>query len=137
MFDALGAYRFGGFALTGFGEPESVTAIFVSSSLFRVLGVDALVGRTYTEEEEQKRDRVVVLRHEFWQRRFGGDRGIVGKSITLAGTPNIVVGVMPPDFRFPEGNPGDMYSPLIFARQRAEGPAHALAHRDRPTRRTV
>ena len=115
VFDALGAYRFGGFALTGSGEPESVTAIFASTSLFRVLGVDALVGRTYTEEEEQKRDRVVVLRHEFWQRRFGGDRSIVGKSITLAGTPTTVVGVMPPDFRFPEGNPGDMYSPLIFA----------------------
>ena len=52
VFDALGAYRFGGFALTGSGEPESVTAIIVSSSLFRVLGVDALVGRTFTEEEE-------------------------------------------------------------------------------------
>ena len=52
-----------------------------------MLGVEPLVGRTYTEEEEQKQDRVVVLRHEFWQRRFGGDRSIVGKSITLAGTP--------------------------------------------------
>ncbi len=121
VFDALGAYRFGGFAMTGFGEPESVTAIFMSSSGFRVLGVNALVGRTYTEEEEQKRDRVVVLRHEFWQRRFGGDRGIVGKSITLAGTSNIVVGVMPPDFRFPEGNPGDMYSPLIFSADELKG----------------
>ena len=58
---------------------------------------------------------MVVLRHEFWQRRFGGDRSIVGKSITLAGTPTTVVGVMPADFRFPEGNPGDMYSPLIFS----------------------
>ncbi len=121
VFDALGAYRFGGFALTGSGEPESVTAIFASSSLFRVLGVDALVGRTFTEEEEQQRDRVVVLRHEFWQRRFGGDRSIVGKSITLAGTANTVVGVMPPDFRFPEGNPGDMYSPLIFAASELAG----------------
>jgi putative ABC transport system permease protein len=115
VFDGLGAYRSGGFALTGAGEPESVTAMFLSSSLFRVLGVEPLVGRVYTEEEEKKKDRVVVLRHEFWQRRFGGDRSIVGKSITLADTPNIVIGVMPPEFRFPEGNPTDMYSPLIFS----------------------
>src|SRR5687767_6002510 len=115
VFDSLGAYRTGGFAMTGAGEPESVTAIFLSSSMFRVLGVDPLVGRVYTDDEEKKKDRVVVLRHEFWQRRFGGDRSIVGKSIILADTPCIVIGVMPPEFRFPDGNPGDMYSPLIFA----------------------
>jgi len=121
VFDALGAYRFGGFAMTGAGEPESVTAIFLSSSMFRVLGVEPLVGRTYSQDEEKKRDRVVVLRHEFWQRRFGGDRSIVGKSITLADTPCIVIGVMPPEFRFPDGNPGDMYSPLIFAANELQG----------------
>jgi putative ABC transport system permease protein len=121
VFDALGAYRTGGFNMTGVGEPESVTAIFISSSMFRVLGVEPLIGRTFTQEEEQKRIRVVVLRHEFWQRRFGGDRSIVGKSITLADTPNIVIGVMPPEFRFPDGNPSDMYSPLIFAANELQG----------------
>ena len=121
VFDALGAYRSSGFALTGSGEPESVTALTVTSSLFRVLGVEALVGRTFTEEEEQRRDRVVVLRHEFWQRRFGGDRTLVGRTITLTGAPFTVVGVMPPDFRFPEGNPVDLYSPLIFAPNELQG----------------
>src|SRR5688572_18149258 len=56
VFEALGAYRVNGFALTGSGEPESLTAITVTGSLFRVLGVDALVGRTFTEEEEKRRD---------------------------------------------------------------------------------
>ena len=121
VFDGLGAYRIGGFNMTGVGEPESVVAIFISNSMSRVLGVEPLIGRWFTEEEEQKRIRVVVLRHEFWQRRFGGDRSIVGRSITLADTPNIVVGVMPPDFRFPDGNPGDMYSPLIFAANELQG----------------
>jgi putative ABC transport system permease protein len=115
VFDALGAYRYNGFALTGAGEPESVTAITVSASLFHVLGVDALVGRTFNEDEETRKDRVVVLRYDFWQRRFGGDRGLVGKSITLTGAPFTVVGVMPPSFGFPDGNPGDLYSPLLFA----------------------
>ena len=121
VFEALGAYRVNGFALTGSGEPESLTAITVTGSLFRVLGVDALVGRTFTEQEEKRRDRVVVLRHEFWQRRFGGDRSLVGKTITLTGAPFTVVGVMPPEFRFPEGNPGDLYSPLIFAPNELQG----------------
>ncbi|HUG25365.1 ABC transporter permease [Piscinibacter sp.] len=121
VFDALGAYRIGGFAFTGAGEPESVTAITVSSSLFRVLGVEPLVGRTFTDEEEARKDRVVVLRHDFWQRRFGGDRSIVGKAITLAGAPFTVVGVMPPSFRFPDGNPGDVYSPLMFSASELSG----------------
>jgi putative ABC transport system permease protein len=123
VFDELGAYRFGGFALTGSGEPESVTTVMMSGSMFRVLGVDALVGRVFTDEEETRRDRVVVLRHDFWQRRFGGDRSLVGKSITLTGTAYTVVGVMPPSFRFPEGDPGDLnlYSPLTFAPNELQG----------------
>ena len=114
VFDELGAYRYDGFALTGAGEPESVTALSVSSSLFRALGVDAAMGRTFTDAEESRRDHVVVLRHEFWQRRFGGDPSLVGKPITLLGVPYTVVGVMPASFRFPDGNPVDLYSPLIF-----------------------
>jgi putative ABC transport system permease protein len=121
VFDALGAYRINGSALTGAGEPESVTAITLSSSLFRVLGVEPLVGRTFTDEEEARRDRVVVLRHEFWQRRFGGDRSLVGRTITLTGAAFTVVGVMPPSFRFPEGNPGDLYSPLVFGANELTG----------------
>ena len=114
VFEALGAYRVNGFALTGAGEPESVTALTVSSSLFRVLGVDAAVGRTFTEDEETRKDRVVVLGHEFWQRRFGGDPSLIGKSITLI-APFTVIGVMPASFRFPDGNPVDLYSPLVLS----------------------
>lgn len=113
VFEALGAYRVDGFPLTGAGEPESVTALTVSSSLFRALGVDAAVGRTFTQDEETRKHRVVVLGHEFWQRRFGGDPSLIGKSITLI-VPFTVIGVMPASFRFPDGNPVDVYSPLIF-----------------------
>ena len=115
VFEALGAYRFGGFELAGTGEPESLTALTVSSSLFRALGVEAAHGRTFTEEEELRREPVVVLRHELWQRRFGADPALVGKAITLTGASYTVVGVMPPSFRFPEGNPVDLYSPVSFS----------------------
>jgi len=116
VFQELGAYRFGGFALTGNGEPESLTAITMSSSLFRALGVEAALGRTFTDEEESKRERVVVLTHSLWQRRFGADPSIVGKAITLTAASFTVIGVMPPTFKFPEGNPVDLYSPMVFAK---------------------
>src|SRR5688572_11008876 len=121
VFEALGAYRTGGFAMTGVGEPERVTAVFLSSSMFRVLGVEPLVGRTYTQEEAKREGRVVLLRHQSSARGFGGGRGIAGKSISVADTPDIVLGVMPPECRLPEGNPGDMYSPLIIAANELEG----------------
>jgi putative ABC transport system permease protein len=114
VFDELGAYRLDGFTLSGIDEPESISALNASSSLFRVLGVDAVIGRAFTEDEERRRDRVVVLTHEFWQRRFGGNRNVVGRSITLSGDSFVVVGVMPVNFRFPESTPIDLYSPLVF-----------------------
>jgi putative ABC transport system permease protein len=114
VFDELGAYRLDGFTLSGVDEPESISALNASSSLFRVLGVEAVIGRAFTEDEERRRDRVVVLSHEFWQRQFGGDRNVVGRSITLSGGSFVVVGVMPVNFRFPEGTPIDLYSPLVL-----------------------
>ena len=121
VFEHLGAYRVGGYALSGHGEPESLTAVMLSSSLFRALGVEAALGRTFTDEEESKRERVVVLTHALWQRRFGGDATIVGRTITLADTAFTVVGVMPPTFAFPEGNPVDLYSPIAFTKSELTG----------------
>jgi putative ABC transport system permease protein len=121
VFDHLGAYRYGGFSLTGSGAPESLTAVTMSSSLFRALGVEAALGRTFTDEEESKRERVVVLTHQLWQRRFGGDPSIVGKGVTLSDAGYTVIGVMPPTFRFPEGNPVDLYSPVVFVESELKG----------------
>jgi putative ABC transport system permease protein len=121
VFEHLGAYRYGGFSLTGSGEPESITAVTLSSSLFRMLGVDAAIGRTFTDEEEAKRERVVVLTHQLWQRRFGGDASIVGNAVTLSDARYTVVGIMPPTFKFPEGNPVDLYSPVVFIEPELKG----------------
>ena len=121
VFEHLGAYRYGSFSLTGSGEPESLTAVTVSSSLFRTLGVDAAIGRTFTDDEESKRERVVVLTHQLWQRRFGGNPAIVGSAITLTNARYTVIGVMPPTFKFPEGNPVDLYSPLVFIENELKG----------------
>ena len=109
-FDEIAAYMgsdksgpgIAGLQLTGGGEPERVKALFVTGNVFSVLGVDAMIGRPLREEETwQGKHTVVVLSHALWQRRFGGDPGIVGQNISLNGRNREVVGVMAPDFYFP------------------------------------
>ncbi len=114
-FEDLGAFRFRGFTLTGVEDPEQLRALSMSSGVFRVLGVDAEMGRVFSEEEEKRRDPVVVLGHQLWQRRFGGDRSVVGRSVALNGAAFTVVGVMPQSFRFPDDSPVDLYAPIVFA----------------------
>src|SRR5215510_3663669 len=89
-----------GLQLTGASEPERIQALYVTGNLFSVLGVDAMLGRTLTEDETWDK-RVVVLSYGLWQRRFGGDPNIIGQTISLSGRNREVVGVMRPEFYFP------------------------------------
>jgi len=117
----MGAFRFTGFTLTGVDDPEQLRALSMSSSAFRVLGVEATVGRTFSDDDEKGRARVVVLGHQLWQRRFGGDRAIVGRSLALDDGVFTVVGVMPRSFAFPDDSPVDLYSPLVFTSDELNG----------------
>ena len=97
--------------LTSAGEPERLKATAVTADFFALLGRMPQRGRAFLPEEEAKdRNLVTVLGHGLWQRRFGGDPQIVGKALTLDGTPYTVVGVMPPGFDFP--NRSEMWMPL-------------------------
>ncbi len=97
--------------LTGEGEPERIVGAHVSSNLFPLLGVEAALGRTFTAEEDvDGKDKVVLLGYGLWQRRFAGDKDILGKSIYLSGEPRVVVGVMPKGFAFPRKET-DMWIP--------------------------
>ena len=105
-FSSMGAYtgRNAPQNLTGNGEPERVKTLLATASLFQTLGVKPLLGRTYTEEEDQTgKPHVAVLSYGLWQRRFAGDRNILGKQIRLDGTPYEVIGVMPNRFQIPIG----------------------------------
>ncbi len=87
-----------GFNLTG-GRPEQVHGIHVTEGYFRVYGAPLALGRTFTPQEDSPHGgKVVVLSYGLWQRRFGGDQGIVGKSISLGNEPYTVVGVIGKDF---------------------------------------
>ena len=114
VFEDVAAYSQGGFNLTGAGEPERIQGAYATASLFSTLGVAPLKGRAYTEEEDRPGSNdVIVISHSLWQRRFGGDLSVVGKSITLDGRPNTVVGVMPADFHFPDKDT-DIWKPAAF-----------------------
>ena len=87
-----------GFNLTG-GRPEQVHGIHVTEGYFRVYGAPVALGRTFTPQEDSPHGgKVVVLSYGLWQRRFGGDQAIVGKSISLGNEPYTVVGVIGKDF---------------------------------------
>jgi hypothetical protein len=88
--------------LTGKGRAEQLDALYVSAQFFPMLGVSAALGRVFAAEEDQgtKPSPVVLLSHEFWQRRFGGNREVIGQSLNLDGGTFTVIGVLPADFRY-------------------------------------
>jgi putative ABC transport system permease protein len=89
------------FTLTGAGDAERVSGAWISPGLFRTLGVSPERGREFVpRESEPGGDRIVMLSHALWQRRFGGDPRIIGTTVTVDGAPQTVVGVMPAGFEF-------------------------------------
>ncbi len=99
----VAAYSFASTSMrTGAGEPERLDGIIVSSDLFPLLDVKPIAGRVFTPEEDRKGVApVVVLSYGLWRRSFNSDRGIIGREISLGNRSTTVVGVMPPDFKFP------------------------------------
>jgi putative ABC transport system permease protein len=87
--------------LTGAGETERVLGESVTANLFPLLGVAPALGRTFSLDEEQRHERVVVLSHSLWQRRFGADPQVIGKTMEISGHSSQVIGVMPANFYFP------------------------------------
>jgi predicted permease len=101
-FTEFSAQSFTGFTMTGRGDPENLAGVRVTENFFRALGVQPLLGRVFTPEEDKPGGpNVAVLTHTFWQKRFGGDQNILGQSVTLNGAPFTIVGVLPPTLKFP------------------------------------
>ncbi len=111
VFDHIAALRTEPRILTGGQLPERVDTASISPSAFGLLGVEAALGRTFSPDEGQPgRNRVVVLSHGLWQRRFGGDQGILGKAVILDGNSYTIAGVMPPEFRLLD-TPSELWIP--------------------------
>ena len=107
--------------LTGDAAPEELVSQNVTAGFFPILGVAPLVGRTFTDvENADPNAAATILSYALWQRRFGGDASIVGRSIQLNGAPVTVVGVMPPDVRLRlryslAGRSADLWRPWALA----------------------
>ncbi len=113
-FSDLAAISTGTFNLGVKGSPERVIGAAVSPSLFRILGAQAVLGRTFTDEEaEPGHDHEAILSYAFWQRAFGGDRSVVGSTLRVDAVPYTVVGVMPPGFEYPPET--QIWGPLAFS----------------------
>ena len=107
---ALGIWTWSTTTITD-GESERVAGAAVSPNLFPLLGVRPMLGRGFRPEEERlAASDVVLLSYGLWQRRYGGDSAIVGRTISMEGRPYLVAGVMPPGFNFPDR--GEFWMPF-------------------------
>jgi putative ABC transport system permease protein len=119
-FEEIGAFQSKEVDISGFGEPEHIKAARLSASVFPMLGVQPLVGRTFADDEDAPGKNVAVVSYGLWQRRYGGDAGIVGRTVDVDRQPYTVIGVMPKTFAFPLRGPrinnesADLWIPMAF-----------------------
>jgi predicted permease len=112
-FDYFGVWTAGAATVTGAGEPEQVETVTVTHGVLPAFGVPASLGRWFSLEDDSPGGaRTAILSHGYWQRRFGGDRGVLGRTVVIDFVPHQIVGVMPRDFRFVD------LSPDLFLAQR-------------------
>jgi predicted permease len=110
----IGAYDGDSLSVTGAGEPEHVTGMDVTDGTLRILGVVPALGRLFTRDDDSPgRPETVLLSYAYWQRKFGGDSSVIGRSITVDGKPRVIIGVLPQGFRFLD-DPDDLSLFLPF-----------------------
>jgi predicted permease len=119
-FEYLGVFGDGGATVTGVGDPEQARTRFVSDGVLQALGVQPMLGRWFAEADHAPQAAgTVVLTHAYWQRKFGGDPGVIGQSVSINSLPTEIVGVMPAGFRFLNMMPeAEVILPIQFDRSR-------------------
>jgi putative ABC transport system permease protein len=106
----VGLWRTGTATITGLNRPEQVDALVVTHEILGILGIRPAIGRTFSSDEDSPGGALTaVLTHGYWQRRFGGDRSVVGRQLTVDGGSREVIGVMSPEFRFLDRNVDIVY----------------------------
>ncbi|HEY4306069.1 MAG TPA: ABC transporter permease [Gemmatimonadaceae bacterium] len=128
-FSAMGAAEAWTPDATGGDNPEAIAALHVTPGMFPMLGVAPLIGRAFTaDEDRQGNDHVLVLGYGLWQRRFGGDRNVLGKTLALNGETYTIVGVMPKTFQFAPFwvTRAEMWAPLSLTTRLASRDGQSL-----------
>jgi predicted permease len=120
-FEALGGYQPVGYELSGVGEPAQVNAARMSCGMFPALGVAPLMGRFFTQQEDDRFEQVTVVSYTLWRSRLHGDSHVLGTKLLLDRKPYVVIGVMPRDFEFPlvagHLNNSELWVPMSFTEQ--------------------
>jgi len=120
-FEALGGYQPVGYELSGIGEPAQVNAARMSGGMFPALGVAPLMGRFFTQQEDDRYEQVTVVSYTLWRNRLHGDAHVLGTKILLDRKPYFVIGVMPRDFEFPlvpgHLNNSELWVPMSLTEQ--------------------
>jgi predicted permease len=116
VFEAMAASTDAMYTLTGRGEPTPIIGYQFSPNFFQVLDVNPLLGRGFLpDEDEPGKNHVTVLSYRLWQRRFGGDPMLLGKTVTLDAVPYTVIGIMPPGVEYPGTT--ELWTPLTVPRE--------------------
>ncbi len=117
-FSSLGGYIGASYELSGAGDPAILNAGRMTGGVFPALGVQPLLGRYFTQAEDEQQQQVAVLSYATWQSRFQGDQNILGKKILLDRKPYVIIGVMPRNFEFPlvpgHLNRRELWVPMSF-----------------------
>src|ERR1043166_2207926 len=100
-FESLGGYQQAAYELSGIGDPAQINAARMTGGVLPALGVPPLMGRYFTQREDDQKVQVVVLSYSFWQKRLHGTPQVLGTKILFDRKPYEVIGVMPRDFEFP------------------------------------
>jgi len=117
-FAEFGLWSENGATITGVSEPEQVPAINVTYGTFEALGVQPALGRWFSQADDKPgAPDTIILSYGYWQRRFGGNRSMVGRSIDVEGKPHTVIGVMPQSFRLLNA-PADVFLPAQYDRSK-------------------
>jgi putative ABC transport system permease protein len=133
-FESMATYRSKHFDLSGGGEPEHISGARAAANLFPLLGVQPILGRTFTQDEDPVGHNVVILSDGLWKRRYGSDPNILGRSISLDREAYTVVGVMPANFQFPlkgdrwNSEPAELWVPMAFTPAEVEGWGNMYNH---------
>jgi predicted permease len=120
-FTALGGYQYAGYELSGIGDPAQVNAARLTAGVWPALGVQPMLGRFFTVDEDEHSQQVAVLSYATWKTRFNANPQVLGTKILLDRKPYVVIGVMPRNFEFPlvagQLNRNELWVPMSFTAQ--------------------
>ena len=117
----VGMYNGDSVAITGAGQPEHINGLDVTDGVFPMLGVKPELGRIFTRQDDSANaPKTILLSYAYWQRKFGGDRSVIGRSLTVDGTAREIIGVLPRNFTFLDDHDAAIFLPMQLDRSKVK-----------------